>query len=386
MNPRLDNSFPCTSFQDKSDLITFLDEKNLNNSLNLNFMKIFNDTESIEQPGQETNLNLSQSQSKKKIFEDMSYSIDQPFYENSHINIEEEFRSEENYLKIGNEDQSQSIDPIQEENCFEQANDSFLHENNYLIHNLNDVTTNSFDNTNVTYPELMINNVSALDETELNKIKKNIISLKLSKSTIINYKDYSKDSKLNKSLSTKSQQKQLFTVSVSSDNLNGSFAVKGKKGRKKFLLDGVKTEIIDKAYIREFKKYLKAKQNQFRNFFDEEPSFWNDFFARTTPPFYFTNDCGSQVEFKSFSKSFLKMIFSKKSARVLYGIFIKEKEKELFGSILSKRIKKMEPKMLMFYKFYGKNLHKLYSDEYNVSDINCDDLEMSTVDSVNMSL
>ena len=159
-----------------------------------------------------------------------------------------------------------------------------------------------------------------------------------------------------------------------------------KRGRRKFLIDGIKTELIDKAYIREFKKYLKLKKNQFKPIFEEEPSFWNEFFQNSNPPFWFTNSLGEKVEYKSFSKNFLKMIFSKQSARNLYSQFIKEKEKELMMSILSKRNKKMNKNMLVFYKFYGKNMHKLYSDEYNISDLNCDDLEMTFADSVNMSL
>ena len=406
MTSHLNNSFPFIPFQDKSDVGVFMDERNANNtSFSMNLLKFFNDVEkeeSLEQTtNPENNLNLSQSQSKKKNnLEDMSYSIEQAFCEKSLMNIEEEeFRgNEENYLKIGNEDQSQGIDPIQEVNYFEQGNnDSFIHENNYLFHNLTDMTTNSFDVCNMTSPsDLMTNKLdSTMEESELQKMKKNIVSLKLSKSTIINNNN---NFNINRSVTNSDKtNKQLFTVSTISNSietLNSSFklnvsavgSLRPKRGRRKFLIDGIKTELIDKAYIREFKKYLKLKKNQFKPIFEEEPSFWNEFFQNSNPPFWFTNSLGEKVEYKSFSKNFLKMIFSKQSARNLYSQFIKEKEKELMMSILSKRNKKMNKNMLVFYKFYGKNMHKLYSDEYNISDLNCDDLEMTFADSVNMSL
>ena len=295
MTSHLNNSFPFIPFQDKSDVGVFMDERNANNtSFSMNLLKFFNDVEkeeSLEQTtNPENNLNLSQSQSKKKNnLEDMSYSIEQAFCEKSLMNIEEEeFRgNEENYLKIGNEDQSQGIDPIQEGN-----NDSFIHENNYLFHNLTDMTTNSFDVCNMTSPsDLMTNKLdSTMEESELQKMKKNIVSLKLSKSTIINNNN---NFNINRSVTNSDKtNKQLFTVSTISNSietLNSSFklnvsavgSLRPKRGRRKFLIDGIKTELIDKAYIREFKKYLKLKKNQFKPIFEEEPSFWNEFFQNS---------------------------------------------------------------------------------------------------------
>ena len=185
MTSHLNNSFPFIPFQEKSDVGVFMDERNANNtSFSMNLLKFFNDVEkeeSLEQTtNPENNLNLSQSQSKKKNnLEDMSYSIEQAFCEKSLMNIEEEeFRgNEENYLKIGNEDQSQGIDPIQEVNYFEQGNnDSFIHENNYLFHNLTDMTTNSFDVCNMkASSDLKTNKLdSSMEESELQKMKKNI--------------------------------------------------------------------------------------------------------------------------------------------------------------------------------------------------------------------
>jgi hypothetical protein len=33
--------------------------------------------------------------------------------------------------------------------------------------------------------------------------------------------------------------------------------------------------------------------------------------------------------------------------------------------------------MFLFYKFYGKNLYKFYSDEYNLNEINLDNNELN---------
>lgn len=404
MTSHLNNSFPFIPFQDKSEVGVIIEDRNINNtSFSMNFIKFFDNVEMKEESLEQTGTvesNLSQSQSKKKnTLEDISYSIEQAFCEKSLMNIEEEeFRNEENYLKIGNEDQSQGIDPIQEVNYFEQGNnDSFIHENNYLFHNLTDITTNSFDVGNMTSPSDLFNKLdSTLEETELQKLKKNIVSLKLSKSTIINNNNNAYN--INKSVTNcEKGNKQMFTVSnisTSLETLNNSFKLnissfgttKPKRGRRKFLIDGIKTELIDKAYIREFKKYLKLKKNQFKHYFEEDPGFWSEFFQNSNPPFWYTTSSGEKIEFKSFSKGLLKMIFSKQTVRNLYSQFIKEKEKELIMSILAKRIKKMNKNMLLFYKFYGKNMHKLYSDEYNISDLNCDDLEMTFADSVNISL
>ena len=141
MTSHLNNSFPFIPFQDKSEVGVIIEDRNINNtSFSMNFIKFFDNVEMKEESLEQTGTvesNLSQSQSKKKnTLEDISYSIEQAFCEKSLMNIEEEeFRNEENYLKIGNEDQSQGIDPIQEVNYFEQGNnDSFIHENNYLFH------------------------------------------------------------------------------------------------------------------------------------------------------------------------------------------------------------------------------------------------------------
>ena len=47
----------------------------------------------------------------------------------------------------------------------------------------------------------------------------------------------------------------------------------------------------------------------------------------------------------------------------------------------------MNYQTLLFYKFYGQNMHKLYSDEYSLNDINIDDLNINNVsaDQLNMT-
>ena len=159
---------------------------------------------------------------------------------------------------------------------------------------------------------------------------------------------------------------------------NLSFNCSKKKGRKKFLFDGFKTEIYDKAFIREFKNYLKKSKSLLRGIFEElkteEKIFWNEFLSNNNPPFIFTPN-GNKIEFKSFSKGLLRFIFSYPSVRNLYSLFVKEKEKEIIASIINKKIKKVEIKMLPYYSFYGKNLHKLYSNEFNINDINFEEFD-----------
>lgn len=241
---------------------------------------------------------------------------------------------------------------------------------------------------------------STIEETEISKIRKNIMSLRLSKLNNAN------KSCLNLNLHSKSNKKHIFIVSNLNSNsntnqnntqnifsnthnppgnnksVNLSFTTptlkEKKKGRKKFLLDGLKTEIIDKAFLREFKLYLKKSKSLLFNIFDElkqdEKVFWNEFLQNNYPPFYFTQ-CRTKVEYKSFSKNLLRHIFSHPSVRQLYSIFVKEKGKEIVNSIINKKIKKIDRKTLLFYSFYGKNMDKLYSNEYNMNDINVDELE-----------
>ena len=256
-------------------------------------------------------------------------------------------------------------------------------------------------------PSELLKSDITLDDNEINKMRRNIMSLKLSKSNI----------NLNKSdMNIINNKKPLFAVSGSNYTLNHSNyytqsninTVKDrlnltcnlsmnfnnpsnkKRGRKKFLFDGVKIEIIDKAFLREFRNYLKRNKLLVKAIFDEiksdEKLFWNEFLQSNNPPFYFTNLSNKKIEYKSFNKCFLKFVFSHQSVRQLYNTFIKEKGKDLVNSIINKKIKKIDRKMLAFYSFYGKNLHKFYSNDYNLNDINIEDLEGFYLNSSNIAL
>jgi hypothetical protein len=409
MEPSLNNSFPCYYFTEKYENTEIeCDDRNNISAFNMNFLKIFenlNNGQGVNSNnfnicGGLNNLNntckeFNFSPQKKKNSIDISYSMEQTFYENSNIiNIEEEFsaanpaNNEEPYLKIGNEGQNPCIDPIQEVDSFERENnESFLHENNYLLDNFND--TNSFDLTSSNgFPSELMKFDSTMEETELSKLRKNILSLKLSKSNINqNKSDLYINSVINK--------KKLFSVKYDSqidketnlnktvclsNNLNLSCTIENpkKRGRKKILFDGIKTEILDKAFLREFKSYLKKSKCILKNTFDEmkieEKIFWNEFLQNNSPPFFFSEN-KKKVEYKSFSKSLLKFLFSHQSVKQLYTLFVKEKGKDFINIILNKKIKKIERKMLIFYSFYGKNLHKLYSNDYNLADIQTDEVE-----------
>ena len=171
------------------------EDKNKNISMTMN-TAIFNlsgemqDIQEIQLPSniKENEMNINEPLnlfSKKDIgLDKSSYSIEQNFNENSHMNLEEEFEKE-NKDKIGKDT---GIEPIIENGFEEEINDSFIHENNYFIHNFNDSsisnTNNNIINNNIT--TMTISNDIRLDyfkdENELLKIKKNLISLKYSKS------------------------------------------------------------------------------------------------------------------------------------------------------------------------------------------------------------
>ena len=396
----LNNSFHYTSFLDKTEEGEDLEEKNPNN---LSKIILFPNIESLEPQIMNTtanlfepNLNLSQLQKKKKNpMEDISY-IEQNFNENSHMILEEEFRGVDNNYKIENT----GIEPIIEMNSFEQGiNDSFLHENNnFLLHNFNNINSISLENNinNLTAPINDINkmDITVDDDSELLKIKKNLMSIKLSKSSIS--KNKTMKTSINQTMLNDSSKK-IFNV-YTQDNLNNSmklnmssclFNSKIKRGRKKILLDGLKTELMDKAFIREFKKYIKLKQEskQFDNIFEKDPIFWKEFSQNSVAPFIFTVN-GEKVKYKSYNKQLLKMLFSRPDVRKLYSFFLIYIEKDFSANINMKKIKKLEHNLYLFSYYYGKNLHKIYSDEYSANEISFENEELinMSLDNTNMSL
>ena len=380
------DSFPYISFFDKIEETEELEEDKFVN-VESSEQQIMNTLSNIFEP----NLNLSQLPNKKKNqIEDISY-IDQNFNENSHMNLEEEFRGVDNNYKID--------EPIIEMNSFEQGiNDSFLHENNYLLHNFNNCNSISIEQNNVNNITAPINENNKMDltcddDSELLKIKKNLMNIKLSKSSISKgktMKSSNNQTMLNDSL------KKLFNV-YTLDNLNNSMklnmsscllSTKTKRGRKKILLEGLKTELMNKAYIREFKKYVKLKQEQkqFDNIFEKDTIFWKEF-SQNSAPFIFTVN-GEKIQYKSYNRKLLKMLFSRPDVRKLYSYFVNDREKDFNANINMKKVKKLEPNLFLFSYYYGKNLHKIYSDEYSANEISFenDDMSNMSLDNTNMSL
>lgn len=155
-------------------------------------------------------------------------------------------------------------------------------------------------------------------------------------------------------------------------------SIKLKRGRKKILFDGVKTELLDKAFLREFKSYIK-KTKLLRGIYEEmkteEKKFWNEFMLNSTPPFTFTIH-GERTEFKSYNKCLLNFIFSFTSSRELYEKFIKDREREVVMALINKKFNKrsVDEKTFLYYSYYGRNLHKIYSTQ---------DLDLDFMDLVN---
>jgi hypothetical protein len=389
------NSMINTNFFDRVDE-DYLEEKNSNNISLTNRLIILcekvdesEDKQNLKINHLENNLNLSgqfQINKKKTNIEDLSYySIEQNFNDNN-MNIEEEILN--NSIKIGNDEQI--IDPIFEMSSFEQGYNnsfySFLHENFPNANEMDNTMMDSQNIINLTAPNSEAIKMDLIDDDEIIKMKKNLMSLKLSNKSVLSNSKITNESSINKS-TTLNETKKLFTVSNLDNNnnlLNMSsclYTTKSKRGRKKLLLDGIKTELIDKSFIREFKKYLKTKKISFVNVFEEDPIFWYEFFQNSNPPFSYTINNNEKIEFKSFNKNLLRFYFSKPSVRKLYIQFIKDKEKDLIPTIISKKVKKfdykVDKKMFLFYKFYGKNLYKFYSDEYNLNEINLDNNELN---------
>ena len=404
----LGNSFHYNSIMgkfDKTDEVFDLGEKYHNismNNLNFNFsgdipeITPSNIKENDMNINENETINLNLFGKKDQGFDKSSYSLEQNFNENSHMNIEEEFEKDnnnkENYTKIGKDT---GIEPIIESGFAEDGiNDSFFHENNFFIHKCNDSSISLGDNNNIM--NMTVSNDAKLDfffdENELLKIKKNLINLKNSKSNSLSFtnsltKENTFINNINKSVIN--DNKKIFNVTKQDNDFLSSniklnmssclLTYKPKRGRKKMLLNGIKTEIIDKTFLREFKKYLKTRQKEFARIMEEDSTFWKEFLANSSPPFSFTSG-GGKIEFKSYNKKLLTFIFSKPSANHLYSQFINDsKDIPLRQTYSKKRNKKINYQTLAFYLFYRKNLHKLYSQDYSANEINTDDIDLNNI-------
>jgi hypothetical protein len=287
-------------------------------------------------------------------------------------------------LKIGNigVGQNPCIDSIPEVDLFEKENDeSFLHENNYLFDNFND---------NYSLDKLNISGGSTMEETNINKFRKNFLQFKSSREFNLHTSNNQMNkSELIKHFSRKSNQNYSYYNHTHNNisnriseknNINSSCIVEfsnenKKRGRKKMLLDGIKREIIDKAFLRQFKLYIKERilNKSLDILIDKDKkTFWNEFLQTNNPPFIFTIN-EKKIVFKSFSQSFLKFIFSQPFLRTLYDSFVKERENRIINSIFNKKTKRFDEKMLKFYSLYGANLHIIYSTD-SLSEMNMDEL------------
>ena len=138
-------------------------------TMNTGFFNLSGEIQEMELPSniKENEINLDINEplnifSRKDIagFDKSSYSLEQNFNENSHMNLEEEFEKE-NKDKIGKDT---DIEPIIESGFEEGANDSFFHENNYFIYNCNDSSMSLGINNNT-------NNNNIMNMTVSNDIK-----------------------------------------------------------------------------------------------------------------------------------------------------------------------------------------------------------------------
>ena len=327
------------------------------------------------------------------------------------MNVEEEFIHKDDVTNLGRDT---GIEPIKEREDDDEVNESFYHgdvnfidefekrenlfneiNNNFNI-NHNNININNNVNNTVIY-ECSGNNLGILDDMDKLKIKNNLICLKKSKnnscfnSTNSIVKDTS-NSNSNKSVLNENKR-FLFNVTKQSDDfitsnikLNMSScqlsckSKKNKRGRKQILLSGIKTEIMDKTFLREFKKYLKLKKKEYQNIFDQDYVFWNEFLESKTPPFSFTQG-GKRIPFRSYNKKLMNFIFSRKGANTLYTKFISENRELKVDRIFSKKHLKKGPDYytIAFYKYYRENLNRLYSKEYSEMEIDVDDLNINNI-------
>ena len=318
------------------------------------------------------------------------------------MSVEDEFINKDDVTGLGKDT---GIEPIDEREEDDDVNESFYHgdvnfidefEKKEKFDKINININNNIVSNSVIY-EGSGNNLVFLDDIDRLKIKNNLICLKKSKNnscfnlTNSIVKDTS-NSNSNKSVLNENKR-FLFNVTKQSDDfitsnikLNMSScqlsckSKKNKRGRKQILLSGIKTEIMDKTFLREFKKYLKLKKKEYQNIFDQDYVFWNEFLESKTPPFSFTQG-GKRIPFRSYNRKLMNFIFSRKGANTLYTKFISENRELKVDRIFSKKHLKKGPDYytIAFYKYYRENLNRLYSKEYSEMEIDVDDLNINNI-------
>jgi len=394
------NSLICKLDKDDDDFNS-IEEKNQNMSMFISSSYVSSEIQEIHDG---SNMKENEINNTLNILSKKEQALDKSInFQN--ISVEEEFINKDVFTNLGKDT---GIEPIIEKED-DDVNESFFHDKYFIdkfeekkdnLFEENNINNNFNNNTMINYStsnEGFVNNY-LIDENDKLKIKKNLIHLKLSKnassfnSTIIST---TKENSNTNNKSVLSDNKKIFfnvtkanedfitdnvKLNLSSCQLSSSKSKKSKRGRKQILLSGVKTEILDKTFLREFKKYLKLKKKEFKNIFEQDIIFWNEFLENKNPPFNYTNE-GKKICFKSYNKNLMNFIFSRQGVNTLYTRFILENKDVKFDKIFSKKkIKKSaDYYTIAFYKFYRENLNKLYSQDYSEFEINVDDINLNNV-------
>ena len=147
------------------------------------------------------------------------------------------------------------------------------------------------------------------------------------------------------------------------DKIEGIFKsklslVKGKSERQLTLGD------IERYNYRKFKNYLKKKKDEY----DLNNYFWDAFFApkKDGEPVLELTINKENIKFPSHSHKLMTFLFSIDGISDLYENLLKDKD---FQN--NYEVDKEIPNVYI-YKFYGKNLHKIYCDKYEESDLDRD--------------
>ena len=394
------NSLICKLDKDDDDFNS-IEEKNQNMSMFISSSYVSSEIQEIHDG---SNMKENEINNTLNILSKKEQALDKSInFQN--ISVEEEFINKDVFTNLGKDT---GIEPIIEKED-DDVNESFFHDKYFIdkfeekkdnLFEENNINNNFNNNTMINYStsnEGFVNNY-LIDENDKLKIKKNLIHLKLSKnassfnSTIIST---TKENSNTNNKSVLSDNKKIFfnvtkanedfitdnvKLNLSSCQLSSSKSKKSKRGRKQILLSGVKTEILDKTFLREFKKYLKLKKKEFKNIFEQDIIFWNEFLENKNPPFNYTNE-GKKICFKSYNKNLMNFIFSRQGVNTLYTRFILENKDVKFDKIFSKKKIKKSPDYytIAFYKFYRENLNKLYSQDYSEFEINVDDINLNNV-------
>lgn len=180
---------------------------------------------------------------------------------------------------------------------------------------------------------------------------------------------YNKSAKFKvlKSLNIPEKFKEInIDLDMSCDNLYYYKKKKNKiieKIKKDYDVKTVKMEDYEKPLIREFKRFIKANKDKYKNYLNEDEIFWELFLSNKYENYTAEEKEYKKLKFQKYNQKLIHYLFRRKDIKDLYNNEFKEHCKH-------KKIKTKRKNDEIIYHFYSQYFDVLYNEE--IHDINFD--------------